>query len=326
MGEPKRHHQISQFILRRFAAPPEFERIWTHDKDQGSARETAVDATAFETHLYSVVGEGGERNTEVEKAIGRIESDGAPAYEKLIAGVELTPQERMYLASLIAITYVRTNAFRRLYAESLGRGMQATQYIIASSDKMWEATMRNYERDRGPLAGGEKEMLREAMLDPSGFMLAISKEATLRAIAFHDKMTPIINAMRWTMMVAPPGRQFIISDNPVAKETPKKYWHPIYGDGGLVHDKVEVTFPLTPELLLIAHWDENFSREYKATPEMVKALNRTRAFYAGRFLYGPSFDAGLVSLATKFKGSGLTANVSGAGPEKFADVVMKRKL
>ena len=41
-------------------------------------------------------------------------------------------------------------------------------------------------------------------------------------------------------------------------------------------------------------------------------LNRARAFYAGRFLYGPRYESGLVSLARKYKGTGLTAMVTSA--------------
>lgn len=313
-------------MLRRFASPPDFERIWTYDMDAGTARESTVDATAFEKHLYSVTTDSGERITEIERLIGQIEANAAPGFTKLIARGSLTEQERMYVASLIALTFVRTNAFRRMYAEMMGLSLQSTNYIIASDDRMFEAFARDFQRDRGPISEEEMQRLRQHMLDPSGYIMGYSREATLKAMAVHDRLTPLLNRMRWTLIFAPENRYFITSDNPVTRVVAKEHFHPIYGDGGFLNRDVQVTVPLTPQVCLLAHWNESLPPEVNASSEQAKSINRTRAFYSERFLFAPKFDAGIKSLAAKYKGTGLAAQVTGAGPETPAEVVMKRRL
>ncbi len=68
----KRHHQIPQLYLRRFTSP-ETGEIWTYDKQTGDVRPSSVENTAYETHLYSITSDDGERFTEIEEQLARIE-------------------------------------------------------------------------------------------------------------------------------------------------------------------------------------------------------------------------------------------------------------
>ena len=83
VGKPtkKRHHQIPQFYLRRFTSP-ETAEIWTYDKQTGDVRPSLVKNTAYEGHLYSLTLDDGERFTEIEELLARLEDKAAPLLEK----------------------------------------------------------------------------------------------------------------------------------------------------------------------------------------------------------------------------------------------------
>ena len=73
----KRHHQIPELYLKRFASPVTGQ-VWNYDKQAGKAWPCSVDDTACERHLYSITMKNGQHNTEIEDAISRIEDIGAP--------------------------------------------------------------------------------------------------------------------------------------------------------------------------------------------------------------------------------------------------------
>jgi Protein of unknown function (DUF4238) len=56
----KRHHQIPEFYLKRFAAPVTGQ-VWNYDKQKGQTWPASVDNTAVESHLYSVTGDDGQQ-------------------------------------------------------------------------------------------------------------------------------------------------------------------------------------------------------------------------------------------------------------------------
>jgi hypothetical protein len=85
-----------------------------------------------------------------------------------------------------------------------------------------------------------------------------------------------IVSMRWQFFIAPSGHPFLTGDNPV--HFPQKL--------GLKHIKAELSFPISSEVTLVASWQmgrvENF---VKATPEIVKKINRRIVGNASREIY-----------------------------------------
>ena len=62
--------------------------------------------------------------------------------------------------------------------------------------------------------------------------------------------------MKWSLAAAKDGF-FITSDNPVIKFVDPASVHPIYGSHGLMHKSVEVSFALSPTVLLVLSHQEN---------------------------------------------------------------------
>ena len=252
----KRHHFVPQFYLRQFATLEPAEEIWTYDMEAGVSRGTTVQNTAFEKHLYSVTLEDGTRLDDLEDVIANIESKAAPVLEKLTTGQKVGDQERADFASFMAIMYVRTDVFRHQYAQIMTGGLQLQMYGTAFHDRAFKNFIKKYQRDKGPLSAEEIETMRNGMLNPQDFTVSVDKAWTLQALTFHNRLAPIFYAMHWSLLKAKEPRYFITSDNPVIFEVPRRHSDPLYG-GGLVHKKVELTFPLSSDTCLLATWQEN---------------------------------------------------------------------
>jgi hypothetical protein len=167
------------------------------------------------------------------------------------------------------------------------------------------------------------EDLREAMLHPEKFSVSVDKEFTLQALAFHDTLVPILAKMNWAVLSVDASRYLITSDNPVVFAVPEQHQHPFYR-GGLMHEKAELTFPLSSSACLLAVWQDVPAR-IGIDRDTVKWMNRVRAGYARRFLFAPTMDEGIRSLGQKYKDVHPGVRASGFGPEKYSPVTLHRR-
>ncbi len=323
----KKHHRISEFYLRHFATLDPKEEIWTYDLESDTVRSSTAEATGYEKHLYSVTLPDGTRYADIEDQIANVESAAAPVHLKLIRGEKISRQERANYASFMALMLVRTDAFRQQYAEGIVGTLQLRNFLAASDDDAFDNLVETYEQDTGKMLSDEdRQHLRDGMLNPQNFHIDVRKDFTLSALGVHEKLAPLFDKMSWAILRIPPPRFLITSDNPLVYGVPKPDQHPFYG-GGLADKKVEVTLPLSSQKCLLATWNE-----YKGVPvvdagrEEVKELNRYRAINAMRYLYAPKRDTGIHALGKKYAHIKPGLRISGAGPDKYSSVKMKRRL
>ena len=319
----KRHHFLPQFYLRRFASSGARGRIWTYDSLFGTVRASGVKNTAYETHLYSVPREDGTRTDEFEDALADIEGRAAPVLDKLLRNESVQGQERADLSSLFALMVVRTDSFRRQYAEvSLGM----TQLLLsttAAHDVAFNSLINKLEEEFGDVSGHHKKKLREGMLDPDRFGFVVNKAWTLNALRVHDALAPVFYRMNWTILNAKSPHYFVTGDNPVVKLLPDRFSKSFYG-GGYADKRIEVTLPLSPERCLVTHWNNELPSESDITPAAVKDLNRVRAMHAERFLFADRQDFGIRRLTEKYKGFKPGFEIGGLG-ERGAPMVKLRR-
>ena len=322
----KRHHQVPRFVLERFASPLT-GKVWNYDKQAGRVWPASLEDTACERHLYSVTMDDGQHNTDIEDAISRIENVAAPLSEQILSGEELSGQGWNNFASFVAIMYVRTNAFRRLYAELHGNIKMMREYRVASDDSLFESQMERFQADRGKISDDQKQELRSTMLDPSNYIFLVDREYTIKALGYHDQLAPLLSSMEWTIMIAPKGDwRFITSDNPVVQWVPPQHHHPFRGTGGFRNRHAEVIFPLSPDQCWVGHWLKGAPRRLETTAEWVKQTNRITAGSAERFLYSHIHRLGILRLAKKYADSQPMIQMGGPGPVKKAEIRVVRSL
>jgi hypothetical protein len=326
MMKPKSHHTIPRMHLQHFAGPERAGQVWTYDAVAGRQWSAIPDETCVQTHFYSAVAEDGTIDARVEEFLAQVEGRAAPVYEGLLAGrFPGNPQARFDFAQFLALMHTRTTAMRRMAGEIRGKGAQITSFAYASNPKAFEVAIRGLEAERGEkIDPALKEEVRQAMLDPSNYTLEISKESTFMALAASEKLTPILDRMTWSLAEAQSG-YFITSDNPVVREVDPKTRHPIYGDNGFLNETAEISFPLSPKVLLLLSWNPS-AREIGALErDHVHKLNVVRAAHSERYLFAHIKDKRITDLAEKYKDSRPGLAVEGFGPKRFAPIKVARR-
>jgi hypothetical protein len=321
----KRHHYSPVLYLRNFVGDAPAGHVWTYDKQGGASRSSRPEETGFETHFHSVEKDDGTMDTTIEKFLADVESKAAPVYRDLLSGKLPEDQAKADFSNFVAAMYARSPSMRRMFGEMKSRALQIRCYAYGSNDRAFEAFLKRSGVGRPPLDEKGKERLRQALIDPSQFEIAVSRESTLRCLGVMDKLAPMFFDMGWTL-VHPAHGYFITSDNAVTKAVNPKTVSPFYGDGGFVNKTVEVTFPLSPKLMLLMTWAERPRPHLAARREAAEGWNRARASHAERFLYAHIHDKRIIHLAAEQANSRPGMTTRGFGPKKFAKTTIRRKL
>jgi hypothetical protein len=323
---PKSQHTIPRLHLQHFAGPDPVGQVWTYDAVDARQWSTIPEETGVQTHFYSAERDDGTMDTRLEELLAQVESRAAPIYDDLLKGrFPQNPQARLYFAQFLALMHTRTTAMRRMAGEVRGRGAQIHSYAYASNPEAFEALTRRVEAEKGEKMDPVlKEKVRQAMLNPSGYTMEVSKESTFIALGASDKLTPILDKMKWCLVAAEHG-YFITSDNPLVREVDPKTCHPIYGDDGFKNKTAEVTFPLSPKFLLLLVWNESARDLGAFKRDHVHKVNVVRAAHSDRYLYAHINDKRIAGLADEYKASRPGMTTQGFGPEKFAPIKVARR-
>jgi hypothetical protein len=323
----KSQHTVPRLHLQHFAGASPAGQVWTYDSQSGRNWSKIPGETGTETHFYSLQREDGTQDTRIEDMLSEIETRAAPVYEDLLRGgiPQLNTRARINFAEFIAMLYARTSTMRRIHAQVHSHGIQARSLAYAQNQEAFDKLIKDLEKERGESITPElKEEVRQSMLDPSGYEIEIPKRITLGALGVADKLSPIFYNMKWSLGCAE-GGTFISSDNPVVRRTDSATHHPIMGDGGFINRTAEVSFPLSPHLMLIASWDTT-TRDFGAFEKAhVDGLNEIRASHSDRFLYSHVRERWISDLAAKYRESKPSVKMDGFGPSKTASTKVGRK-
>lgn len=322
----KSQHTIPRLHLQNFAGPHPTGQVWTYDAIAAREWSAIPEETCVQTHFYSAERDDGTMDTRLEEFLANVESHAASVYEHLLRGqLPEDPQRRLDFAQFLAVMHTRTTAMRRIAGEIRGRGVQIRNYAYASDPKAFGALVRRFEKQKGQKVDPTlKERVRQAMLDPSGYRMEVSKESTFMALTASDDLTKIFDRMRWSVCTAKHG-YFITSDNPVVREVDPQTRHPIYGDHGFMNKTAIVTFPLSPKMLLVLSWQELAPNDGTLAADAVHCVNLSRAANSDRYLFAHIQDKRVARLAEKYKSSRPSVMTQGVGPERFASIKVVRR-
>jgi hypothetical protein len=324
---PKGQHTIPRLHLQHFAGANPPGQVWTYDAFGDKAWSAVPEETGKQTHFYSAERDDGTMDASLEKFLAEVEGRAAPVYERLLKGqFPSDPLTHFDFAQFLALMYCRTTAMRRLAGEVRGRGAQIHNYAYAIDPNAFDSLTRRVEAEKGeaidPII---KEEIRRAMLDPTGYEMLVSKESTFMVLAVSDKLAPVFDKMKWSLGEAVHG-YFITSDNPLVREVDPKTRHPIYGDHGFMNKTAEITFPLSPKVMLLLSWDETVRSHGAFERDHVRQLNVIRAAHSDRYLYAHFYDKRIRELAVRYKDSRPSITTEGFGPKKFAPIRVARRF
>lgn len=321
---PKDHHLIPEMHLKHFTDAKGM--VWTYHK-AGNLSQAVPRETCVQRNFYAVEQEPGQYHDDLERCLSLVESDATPIYEKLLLGEIPQGEDRGKFAWFIGTMYARTPSMVRMFAEAMGSGVGMVAAMLTTSRAKFDKIIDGTEEELGPLDPQLRDRMFETLKDPSKYTINVDRSAGLGALDISKGMAEIFFKMGWSLLMPKDKSDFLItSDHPVARIVPEMP-SSFFGDGGFMNPNVQVTFPLSPDCLLIMTWGRDaFSGVIPIRRMRVHSQNKQRAFFAEAQIYADRRDAGIQALVKKYKDQRAGITISGFGADRRVEVKRKLKL
>ncbi|WP_432284233.1 DUF4238 domain-containing protein [Aminobacter sp. BA135] len=307
----KRQHVVPRFYLRYFTQPD--GELWTHDCVTGSARKTTPEKTAFETNIYTPLGEDGSRIDLIEDTLATIESQAAAIYPELLGFRPLGEVTKLDFAVFLATMFTRSPAQLRQFAQLMGQ--------MASWGGELEMEREYRRRQRAGEISTADTAVREILRNKEMYKMNVDRRIGLLAFQQAEALAHLMTRMTWSFEISD-NEQLVTSDNPM-------FW--VKGGGpadlqgygfGLGNRYAVVPFPLSPGVILRLDWRADGAwKKFRLERQRAKLANQYQAKHKERLLFFRDHEQGLVTLAMKYKAP---VNLINAGvPSPTIDIVRK---
>jgi Protein of unknown function (DUF4238) len=230
VAKQKKQHVIPSCYLKAWCdpvvPPGQTAFIWRVPKDGGDPYKRAPEKSFTATDLYTVKMPTGERNLVVENTLAQLESKFVRVRDRIRRREVIGDVDRANLCLFTAAMHART--------------IRAGQH--------WHKLQQKYH-DR-VVAMEQAHGLEPVTSLETASMLENAHQRFL--MMSLDNEAPLYFSMNMSVLVTNDPVGFITSDSPCAWYNPKAHTlPPFYRSPGLAQRDIEVTLPLTPQLMLL---------------------------------------------------------------------------
>lgn len=283
MSQPRKQHYLPQFYLRGFS----YDGRALHQIEKQSGRHYGCqikDAAAIKDfHVMDY--EGVEDPHILEKRLADMESKMSIYLKKLIEDGVQNTEARMYTLQFLSVMRLRVPAVKEF--------IQATR--ISGLRKLAELLEKDGKLPKPPPGLEETFKVKNLTFTINNWKVM----EQIFTMASDEKVLSIFYNMRLKLYTAPPGMNFVTSDQPVSLFHPAAAINP-YGFGPSMNG-VQITFPLSAnKLILLEHSSENHE-DIVATNEEVDEFNRRTIAMATSYIFAPYASQELLDLCEKTK-------------------------
>jgi len=253
-SDPKRHHHVPQFYLKRFAQKDgPAHRIATVPLDTPDrARVGSVADTAVISEFYTVVNEDDADSLVVERLLARVEAESKAPLERLAAGVLFPPQplDRHQLSLFFALQWARGPHIRRAMEAAADIATKMQMSVVATEESVRRQLK---ERDGADPSREEVAAVLDWIRDERRWESALPQNEFVAMMLDHAlTVAPKLFQRYWTV-VRYPEDGLVICDAPLALYVHPENREPFRGVGIGTADEVNV--PLDRRTLLVMHHD-----------------------------------------------------------------------
>jgi hypothetical protein len=276
---PKDHHVIPEMHLKHFTDTKGM--VWTYHKSNDNVTPAVPRETCVQRNFYAVEREPGQYDDDLENWLSFVESNATPPYEKLLLGEIPQGEDRGKFAWFIGTMYARTPGMVRMFAEAMGSGVGMVAAMLTTSRAKFDDAIDKTQEELGSLDPATRDRIFEFLKDPRKYKIDVDRSAGLRALGVSERMAGIFYGMGWSLLMPKDKSDFFItSDHPVTRIVPEMQ-NSFFGDGGFMNPNVQVTFPLSPDrLLIMTRGRDTFSGVTPIRRMTVHSQNKQRAFFA----------------------------------------------
>ena len=286
MGQTTKQHYVPQFYLRNFTAPGPSGRevLWVYDKVGGTPRPQTTYNTMAEYGFYDFENNTGDIQA-LDKGMQQLEGAAAPILKRLSdPRVNLTDEEIALFAGFLALTYVRVPTTLKAIEELKQAFAFEMLKFGTKQPEIWQRISEFTRQKYGDEDGKEQQIL-QIMREPEKYFRVQPNHEdavaeSLKAIIPIAEL--LYYRMNWTICQAPIGSFFITSDMPLCVFVPTGKGRGKFG-GGFEEKEVQVTFPVTPQVLLLIDWKDR-QHHMRVGEAFVREKNEHMARIAERWV------------------------------------------
>jgi hypothetical protein len=256
MGKnPKRHHFLPKFYLDGFARDG---LVWLYDRTKDEYRCQQPLNTAVIRNYYVFENQDGEQDYSLENFFSKIEGSAKSSIAKLEMHEELSIEERLDLASFIALLQVRSPKFDREANTAIDAAMKRVAKHAFPNEDAAGRLVRLYSEKTG-----ENQISAKSMFDfihNEKFRIQLSRNTVISAMLDQaQKVTFEVAMMDWVVVHAHPSSAFITTDQPIGFIVPDEFrqsGEPVFG---LASQKIVKLVPLSQRIsLMLGHFGGGF--------------------------------------------------------------------
>ncbi len=281
--KPKRHHQVAQFYLKRFANPK--EQVSAYRRSDGKCVLLNVSNASVESNFYDLVDEQGERSTVVEEELADIEGKAKVVLDRLDYDQgALSDEERVILSIYMALQLTRTRDFRQEneeVADVLGR-LQVDLFLHWASREQVRALLR--EQHGQEPTNEEVDSFIRFRDSIEKFKVQQHQNFSIEQMVTSTiELAPLFDARPWTFLKSE-KRGFLTSDRPVVLWRERTDGDRHYGVG--VASATEIYFPIGPySALLLGQGVSGGWEVSRPEPKRVRHINAEVAHWSHQWIY-----------------------------------------
>jgi hypothetical protein len=270
-NNPKKHHTVPVGYLKNFTDENGLNWLVTSElKMFSNIPKNILNRKDYNTITF----DDGTKSFMIESGyLNQIERDFAEVNDSKINNLTpLTKEDKAKLAVFVAAQHMRTEGRRDAMLDFMNRIEESTRWVdeLTEEQKIKLAEQNNHLHPGGDDGIPVSELLKHR--DDMSTFMASGLPDNVEGIA------PIIYDMHWALIYDKNGR-FITSDDPVVLVNPtldamnggKGTWM----RAGLAQDDVELSFPLTQHVQLLAGWKLSKDLHYvNALEPQIEEFNR----------------------------------------------------
>ena len=283
MPQPRKHHYLPQFYLRGFSANG--RSVYQIEKDGLKSYTCSIaDAAAIRDYHQLDYSEAKDSNL-LEKKLADLEGEHSVVLEQTLKAGITSPELYVSLIGLVSLLRFRVPTFKTFIENFLREHVRSAGKIMEAAGEL------------PPPPKGLEDILRIENLN-----ISISNWKCLQYMfeaAYEPEQLNLLCAMTPSLIQAPKESFFLTCDHPFVIYHPRAMPTDAYGVGPAQKD-VEISVPLSSQVLLQLSWNTESENHLVASPIEVEEFNRRTVIMADSFVFAPEYSKCAVQLVSQY--------------------------
>jgi Protein of unknown function (DUF4238) len=257
--------------------------LWQADLQERIVKNKAPHNVAWLPYFYAIQKADGSYDQTVEDFLANIESESAPVIKKSRDGdFNLSQQERVRLSDFMGFQITRNPSFRRQFEGFWSEIFDDLAKQHASDPAAFADSIREWDQATGENLGMPIEDARMQILNNCYTISADPSVSLMPIVGSSRTPASLIMQMRWGFAIAPKDARFVTTDIPVFWTDPTAT--PPDVGVGLAAQNVQLTFPISPNVCLVAGWC-GCEGAVQVSHELFEKVNRHILHSANKYVF-----------------------------------------